>query len=781
MRGYIFLLAALACASSRDRGDVPMGDAPMEVVLTEGVEDAPHQQAISRARLVNPLIGTGGAVFNLGNTYPGAAVPFGLVKVSPDTVSRFGGTPPSFQHCAGYRYEDEHMYGFSHNHLHGTGVPDYGNVLLRPLVGMEDTKTHRDGYRTPYTHEGEEARPGYYAVTLQDPMVRAEVTATKRCAHHRYTFLDRPPQGVVIVDAASALVSGRSKGGEVRIEPAARTVEGRNWNYGEFSSRFNGFDVYFVVRFNRSPASVGTWLDGKTGEGRLTVSSDKDGANFGAYAAFDTAQDPTVEAQVCLSYVDLDGARAAMAQEMPAFDFEGVRARAEAMWEKELGVFEVEGGTDEDQVNFYTAIYHALQMPTTWSDVDGRYLGFDRKVHKAEGFVYYTDLSLWDTFRTEHPLLALAWPEVQRDVLRSLVAMKEQGGYVPKWAMGCGDTGSMIGEHAATVAADSYVKNIRDFDVEALWAGLAETADGPLPQGAYGERDCIESYLELGYVPAEECGDAVSMTLEYAFNDFCMARLAEAIGRLEDAARYDKRAGNWKNVYNPETGFMQPRRRDGGFVAVNPEEWSPKGYTEGTAWQWLWFVPHDEAGLRAAMGGDQAFIARLQEFFDKSEANFSFEVPNAWYFHGNEPDIHAASLFIRAGRPELAQRYFRWALARHYRNAPDGLVGNDDAGTLAAWYVFVAIGLYPVPCVPGYLVISPIFERATVHLPGGDLKIEAPMASRGRPYIRRAFWNGQPLDELWLSHDTVAKGGALFLEMSEEPASYGRQSLARVH
>ncbi|MBM4397685.1 MAG: GH92 family glycosyl hydrolase [Deltaproteobacteria bacterium] len=769
-----------ACAGSGSGTAADAADVPWEVatdvsgdVPAETAEDAPGEAADpgpqGRARFVNPMIGTGGAVFNLGSAHPGATAPLGLVKVGPDTVGRFGGMPPSFQHCSGYRYEDEHLFGFSHNRLHGTGAGDYGNVVVRPTVGMDDAKTRRDGYRSPYTHEGEVATPGYYAVTLSEPAVRAEMTATTRCAHHRYEFLDKPAEGVVLIDVAAAMGGGRCRGGEVRIDAAARTVEGRTWNVGDFSGRYDGFPVFFSATFDRAPAGVGTWLDGKVQDARAEATTTADPASLGGYLRFAAAGDATVEVKVCLSYVSLDGARAAMAAEMPAWDFEGTRAATEAAWERELSVIAVEGGTGEDLVNFHTAVYHVLQMPTTWTDADGKYLGFDKQAHVADGWTYYTDLSLWDTFRTEHPLLALAWPAVQRDVMRSLAAQKEQGGYVPQWSMGAGDTGSMIGQHSASVAADSWVKGIRDFDVESLWAGLKQTADGPLPPGSYGQRDCISQYLELGYAPGDECGGSVSLTVEYAFNDFCMARLAEGLGRTDDAKRYDARAGNWRNHWHAESGFLFPRNRDGTFVPVPVEEWSPEPYVEGTAWQWLWFVPHDEAGLREVMGGDERFVARLAEFFEKSDAAFSFEMPNAWYFHGNEPDIHAASLFIRAGRPDLAQKWTLWALRKNYRNTFDGLSGNDDAGTLAAWYVFAAIGLYPVPCVPGYYVTSPIFERTTLHLAGGEVVIEAPGASAGKSYVRKAAWNGAPLDVLWLTHEQIAKGGTLALEMSATP------------
>jgi predicted alpha-1,2-mannosidase len=752
--------------TAADADDVVEAADLAEVDTAPGPDDPPY------ARHIRPMIGTGGAVFNLGSAYPGAAAPFGLVKASPDTTLMLGGKPPGFQHCAGYRFEDDAIYGFTHNHLHGTGAPDYGNVLLLPTVGMSDAKTGREGYKTPFTHDDEVARAGYYAVTLTDPRVRVELTATTRCSHHRYEFLDHPDEGVVLVDAAAALLDGRSKGGEVTVDPANRTVEGWNHNHGEFSGRYGGFPVHFTIRFDRPFAGHGTWLDGKTGDGRLSVETPADPASFGAYLRFATKDDATVEAQVCLSYVSLDGARAAMAAELPAWDFEATAAATFQAWEKEAAVIEVAGGTEDQKISFYTAIYHALQMPTIWTDVDGKYYGFDREVHQADGWTYVTDLSLWDTYRTANPLYALAWPRWQLDVLRSLTAMKVQGGYVPKWSMGAGDTGSMIGEHAASTAADSYLKGLTDFDVETLWAGLKETADGPLPPGSYGGRGCIQSYLEKGYCPDEESDNSVSLTLEYAFNDFCMAELAKALGKTADATRYAERSTYWKNHWDGST-FLVPRRADGSFLVpgkdIGVDEWSPRGYVEGSVWQWNWFVPHDEDGLRALFPDDAAFVSKLTDFFQLSKDQFLFEMPNAYYFHGNEPDFHAPFMFIRAGRPDLTQKWARWVLEANYRTDPDGLSGNDDGGTMAAWYVFTAVGLFPWPCLPGYYLTSPIFDRVVLHLEGGDVTIEADGASAGKLYVKQVTWNGTPLPAMWIQHADLAKGGTLKFTLSDTP------------
>lgn len=752
--------------------DVP-ADAEDAVAGDEGPDpDLPGHDEPPLTRWIDPFIGTGGGLANVGSALPGATAPLGLIKASPDTRTRYG--MPTFQHCAGYHYGDDRIYGFTHTHLHGTGAPDYGNIMVMPTLGMTEAKTKLFGVTAPFTHDDEIATPGYYAVTLLDPSVRVEMAATTRCAHHRYTFLDTPQTGTVVLDPTASLDGGRSKGGALTIDPETGTITGWNWVHGTFSGRYGGFPLYFTMRFDRLPAAHGTWLNQQLAPGQSQVSSDTDPSNYGAWFEFPTGTDPVVEFQVCISTVSIEGAQAAQDAEMPGWDLQATRAATQEAWEREMSMIQVEGGTVSEKIIFYTAMYHVLQMPTIWSDVDGRYQGFKNTIAQAD-WTYYTDMSFWDTFRTQHPLLTLVWPDLQRDMMRSLASMVELGGYVPKWPMGAGDTGSMIGQHGATVAADTWLKGVRDFDMDTLWPALKQTADGPLPPGSYGARDGIQSYLELGYVAAAPMNNntSVSKSLEYAFNDFCLAELARDLGHEEDAARYAARANNYVHLWEPETRFFRARNADGTWVEpFDPINFYLSGgpYTEGSAWQWLWFVPHDEPGLRALFGGDEPFLAKLIEFFEKFAETFDFEIPMSWYFHGNEPDLHAPYLFIRAGRPDLTQKWVRYILDTNYKPTFDGLIGNDDAGTLSAWYVFSAVGLYPWPCVPGYYITTPIFDRATLRLPGGDLVIEAPGATGGTRYIHSATFNGEPLDTLWIEHDRIVNGGTLTLTLGDTPA-----------
>ncbi|HOU55031.1 MAG TPA: GH92 family glycosyl hydrolase [Myxococcota bacterium] len=780
--------------------DDAVEDAPGDLAVETGTDtpedlpDAPGPDATPGPpywRHVNPFIGTGGELANVGSALPGATAPFGLVKVSPDTRTAYGAS--QFQHCAGYHYEDDLIAAFTHNHLHGTGAPDYGNIGIMPVTEMTPSKVQPFGMVAPFTHEGEEASPGYYAVTLLDPAVRVELTATTRCAHHRYTWIGGTDRGILALDPTTKLLSGHSMGGEVHVLNNGRTIEGWNHATGDFSGRYGGFPIHFTLSVDRDPVSFGTWLDGLLEEGRSYVATSKDPAHFGAWLVFNTATDPVVEVQVCLSYVDLDGARNNRRAEMPVFDFEGTREATREAWERELARIEVQGGTPTEWRNFYTAIYHALQMPTIWSDADGRFRSFDRDSltpHVAPDWTYYTDMSLWDTFRTAHPLYQWVWPDRQRDMLRSLAVMMATGGWTPQWPMGAGDTGSMIGQHAASVFGDWVAKGMSLADLQAagipgtdpdgIWTVLRRNADGPAQgPGAYGNRDCIEDVLALGYCPSDRHGESVSLTLEYAFNDFCMAEIARSLGQGDDENRYRERAGYWRNLWHPETGFFRPRLADGTFdpAPFDPTEWNlGRGhYVEGSAWQWTWFVPHDPAGLREVFGGDEAFRDRLRFFMESFIGDFDFLIPSNYYFQGNEPDLHAPFLATEAGRPEWTERWSRFILDSCYRDEPGGLIGNDDGGTLAAWYVFAAIGLYPWPCLPHYTLTAPIFDRVTVHLPSGDLRIEAPGAAGRRDlFVQAVRWNGTRLSDRRIDHRDLARGGTLTFEMGSGALESGQ-------
>lgn len=794
--GIVGLLAGATAGCSDDSAPTSAPDAASAMDATTATDATPDASTDDPLASVDPLVGTGGLLANLASGSPAATAPLGLVKAGPDTTN--GKSQPGFSHCSGYNHNDKYTLGFSHNRLHGTGIPDYGNVLMLPTDAMSPAKATRYGRRVDLDHGSEAVQAGRYGVQLHNPEIAVELTATERCALHRYRFAPGTAEGTVIVDAAAVQADGRSRGGKVQIDRKAGLLVGENWTHGPFSGRYDGYRVHFRVQFDRPLSGGGVWGSevevGGALQGVLLPSADAtettaDPARFGAWATFDlqgaagaagaTPQAHEVRAKVCLSYVDDAGVDAAMAQELPDWDADAALARTQALWRAQLGRVRVQGADPTTRKRLFTALYHALQMPTLWGDVDGRYRGFDRDIHSAKDWRYVTDLSLWDTFRTAHPLYALLFPEVQRDALRSLVAMRQQGGWVPRWPMGGGEGGSMIGAHGASVAADTVVKGLAvpgrcDFDVATLYDGLAETMSGPLPPGAYGDLGGIESFHEKGYVSRESSSGSVSRTLEYAYNCFCMAKLAEHLGRTADVAKWQACAGHYENLWDGETRFFRARYADGSFTEpFNPNLWSFDGnpeYVEGSAWQWSWFAPHDDAGLRALHGGDVAFAERLDFFLEQTSKDFSPLVPTTYYYHGNEPDIDAAWLFAGAGRPDLTQKWSRRVLTQMVDPSPDGIPGNDDAGTLAAWSVFATLGLYPRPGIPGYVLSLPLVDRAELDLPGGKtLIIEAPGAGDLPGALARTAglpsWNGTKLSAYWLDHAALAEGGTLRWEL----------------
>jgi len=775
----LFFLVVVAGLADVGCGDLtaPVSDvfdAAGDTDLQDGIDEPPY------ARFINPFIGTQDGIVNIGNTYPGPGLPFGMIKPGPDTGDEYGAI--FWSHCGGYRYADPLIYGFSHTHLHGVGIPDYGDFLVMPVKEVTTARTEAASFASRYDKASERAEAGYYTVKLTDPDVTVELTATSRCGYHRYTWPEGATSGAITIDYGASIVHNKSLGGSVTMAQDG-VVEVLNHHIGDFSSVFGGYDIRAVFRFSAVPDGFGVWHDGVVTKDTADLSIPKgEETTWGGWFEFNTREDPVVEVQVCLSYVDFEGARANMAAELADRDFDDVRRDAMDAWEDYVGRFKTVGGDLDRKVNFYTALYHTALMPQLWNDVTGKYRGFDGEVHTTDGWDYYTDLSLWDTFRTQQPLLALVWPEVHLDINRSMLEMARQSGNLPMWALASGDSECMIGQHAATVLADSYLKGIRDYDAQEAFDFLAAAANDTLAEGVRGRRSGAASYNNIGYVSQDQDDASVSVTLEYAFNDFCLAELASALDRPEEEAVFRARAQNYRNVWDPAIRFFRERNADGTWRAT-AEQYDPtvmsfggknQGYTEGSGWQYRWFAPHDPQGLIALFdenvqpGADDDFVGLLNQFFQTAQDTFDFQLPSGYYFHGNEPDIHAPFMFIHAGRPDLTQYWTRWILDTNYRNQPEGLVGNDDAGTLAAWYVFVAAGLYPSPCRPGYFITTPAFDQVTINLPGGDLVVEAPGASGDAMYITSATFNGEPIDmdAMWIDHETIRNGGTLSLTVT---------------
>jgi len=731
---------------------------------------------------VDPFIGTGGE----GHTFPGATVPFGMVQLSPDT--RIQPRKDAYGWAAGYRYDDSTIVGFSHTHFSGTGHSDLGDVLLMPVSG--DVKLERgdpdvpgSGYTSRFRHDDEIAQPGYYAVTLDDYGVRAELTASARVGVHRYAFPAGKPAHVLL-DLRTSMYDypGKVLWSRIRVR-ADGTVTG----FRETRGWAPGRQLYFAMRFSRplrGQALHDTEQDvayrGFPPPGHQDPRQRAQIEGRQLVAAFDfgeAAADPLL-VKVAISPVSEDGAIANLDAEVPGWDFDGVHAAAKRQWVEALSAFDVEG-SDAERTRFHTAHYHTLLGPTLFMDSDGRYRGPDNAIRRADGFTHYSTFSLWDTYRALHPLLTLVQPEQRNaDFVNSLLAHRRHSPYgiLPVWSFHGLETWCMIGYHAVPVIADAYVKGIRGFDA-------GEALDAMVASASYGPYDGIAQYRELGWVPIDEEGEAASKTLEYAFGDWTIARMAQAMGRDDVAAEFGRRASNWRNAFDPDTGFMRARKRDGSFREPFDPTASGYGtdYTEGNAWQYSWYVPHDVPGLASAHGGADRLLAKLDEVFEAEIDPAIFEHMEditgliGWYAHGNEPSHHVAYLYAAAGQPWRTQARLKPIMDTQYAARPDGLSGNDDLGQMSAWYVFTALGFYPVaPASNIYVVGRPFLPRATLKLPDGKrFTVVADNFGEGNGYVGGATLNGRPLARAELRHEQIMAGGELRFTMQAEPGTWG--------
>ncbi len=712
---------------------------------------------------VDPFIGAGGFGYGVGSAFPGPQVPFGFARPGPDTTLP-GGLALGYAHCSGYHDDDREVQGFSLTRMHGTGIVDYGAVRLMPTLGFQPAMTEVAGYRRPFDKDSEAAEPGYYRVTLEDG-IEAELTATARVGLLRFTFPEGQAEPTLLLDLAHGLPDVEVKGGRVEIDAQAGTIRGWHHVSGGYSKRFGGVKIYFAARLSRPIAAFATWADGA-----LMKDAVQEGPAVGAYLTFEPGA--PVVAAVGLSFVDADHAAMNLDAEAQALDFEAARAAASAAWEQQLGRVEVRGERPAEFTLFYTALYHALMMPTLASDVDGSYRGLDDAVHHSDR-PYYTDFSLWDTFRTQVPLMTLLYPELQVDMLASLTRMAEDGGYMPRWPLGTGYTGGMVGESATVAFADAAVKGIdaAAIGLDAAYEAMRATATAPVPPGApYPGRSGVEWYMEKGWVPLEAGGSSASWTLESAYDDFALAAIAARLGRDSDASMFAARAGNWENLWDPAQQLLVGRAQDGAFAPdVDPLSWQDF-YAEGNALQYAWYVPHDLEGLAAVMGGREAALARLDGFFRDSEQEKVGLMPQEQYWHGNEPDIHAAFIFSALDDHAGSARWSRWIVRNRYDPTPHGLPGNDDAGTMSAWLVFASLGVFPIAGTDVYLLGSPLFSEAVLHLPAGDLRIVAPVTGDDRLVPGAVTWDGEPLARPRVLHDALAGGGELRIEMGGETA-----------
>ncbi|MTV36514.1 GH92 family glycosyl hydrolase [Duganella radicis] len=735
------------------------------------------------AAAVDVFIGTGGD----GHTFPGATRPFGMVQLSPDTQVR--PFRQSYPWAAGYRYDDDSILGFSHTHFSGSGHSDLGDVLLMPYSAetkWEPGYPERpfSGYRSRFSHKEERAEPGYYAVRLSDNDVNVELTASERVGLHRYRYA-KGAEAKVMLDLRASIYDYAAKNLWSRLRVRDSTLitgmrETRGWAAGR--------QLYFAIQFShpltaRSLRNMERDVEYKGFAGPATQTVVEGKALVGALE-FGVPADGQLQVKVAISGVSEDGAIANLA-EMPGWDFDAERAKASAAWNEALGAVTIEAGPEMRKMA-YTALYHSMLAPSLFMDRDGRYRGPDNQVHQANGFRYHSTFSLWDTYRALHPLLTLIQPEQRNvDFVRSLVESQKHSPYgiLPVWAFHGLETWCMIGYHAVPVIADAYMKGLKGFDAEEALKAMTASAE-------YGPYGGLQHYMKLGYVPIDLEPEAASKTVEYAFDDWTIARMAEKMGKKDIAARYYQRAQNYRNSFDVKTGFLRAKKSDGSFrEPFNPVQSNfGSDYTEGSAWQYSWYMPHDNAGLIKMLGGDAGLQNKIDQVFDaKVDDNVYAHMEDisgliGHYAHGNEPSHHVAYLYNYAGAPWKTQQRLTQVVASQYNATPAGLSGNDDLGQMSAWLAFTALGFYPV--APGsneYVIGRPFLDKAVMNLPNGKrFTIRAVGLSKENIYISGVTLNGKPLAQTYLRHEQITAGGELVFTMSSQPnKDWGQATNAR--
>lgn len=712
------------------------------------------------ARYVDPFIGTGGH----GHTFPGPCVPFGMVQLSPDTGTE------GWDWCSGYHASDSSIMGFTHTHLSGTGAADLGDILVMPYTGAyraEPGAKERpgNGYRSVFSHDEETASAGYYSVLLKSWNVKAELTATTHCGFHRYTF-PASAQSNIIIDLEHG-ISDRSV--ETWVEVVGRdAIRGLRRSKGWAPDH----SVYFYAKFSKPFDEFATAKGSRIVVGRSKAT----GRNVKAIARFTTDAGEAVSVKVGISAVSAENALVNLDTEIAGWSFDDVRARARAGWNNELRKVSVEGGTDAGKRTFYTALYHALLVPYVFTDVNGEYRGMDKKIHQAAGFTYYTLFSLWDTFRAAHPLYSIIEPDRNNDFVKSLLAKYDEAGRLPTWELHSNETWCMTGYHSVPVIADALLKGYGDFDAQKAYTAMKESAE----ENIRG----LRPYRSFGYIPYDRENNSVSITLEYAYDDWCIAQVAKKLGYASDAEAYTKRALSYKNLFDTQTGFMRGKSANGKWRPdFDPMRVSTLGrgdFTEGNAWQYTFFVPQDIDGLIALYGGDDEFAKKLDALFSQPSVNDNAQSPDVsgligQYAQGNEPSHQVAYLYAYAGKAYKTQERVRTIMSTLYSDARDGLCGNEDCGQMSAWYVLSALGFYPVNPADGtYVIGSPLFERAAIALPNGKaFIIKANGVSDACGYIQSAILNGKPYGSSFITHKDMMNGGELVFIMGEKPSLWG--------
>ena len=714
-------------------------------------------------RYADPFVGTGGH----GHTFPGAVMPFGMIQPSPDTRLK------GWDGCSGYHYSDTMVYGFSHTHLSGTGCSDYGDVLLVPTTGK--VKFGEKNYRTHFSHSNESASPGYYSVLLDQRHIKVELTSTKRTALHKYTF-PKSGQSNIILDLNHR---DRVKAGEININ-GDNEITGHRYS----SSWADKQHVYFVIQFSKPFKKAGLSKGGVLS----SKSRHAKGLLLKSYVTFETTEGEVIYARVGISAVSIEGARKNLQAEQQGWEFDKIRQDAHDAWNKELSKIAIESSDASVMRTFYSSMYHAMTSPYLYQDVDGKYRGQDQKIHEGNGYEQYTVFSIWDTYRALHPLLTLIDRKRTGDFVNSFLSMYEQGGLLPVWELAGCETNCMIGYHSVSVINDAFQKGITNFNADEALTAMKKSAtvtDRELHHLRTGKSLSQifslyyysigwNDYGKYSYIRYRSGRASVSKTLEFAYDDWCIAQMAKKLGKMDDYNFFIKRAQNYKNLLDTSTGFMRARQKT--FEKhFDPYEINLR-YTEGNAWQYSFYVPQDLSGQMKMLGSKQRLATFLDSLFNTSSVLRGHKQPDVTglvgqYAHGNEPSHQIAYEYDYAGQPWKTQSRIRYIMKNLYRDQPDGLEGNDDCGQMSAWYVFSAIGFYPVcPGSDEYAIGSPLVDKAVMHFENGKaFTIRTVNNQAGNVYISSAKLNGTNYTKSYLTYEDISKGGEIEFTMSATP------------
>lgn len=693
--------------------------------------------------LVNPFIGTGGH----GHTYPGATMPFGMMQLSPDT--RLEG----WDGCGGYHYTDSMIYGFSHTHLSGTGIADYCDVLVMPFTG--DVKWKNDEYRSPFSHKKEKASPGYYEVLLEKNNILARLTTTVRAGMHEYTFDKNATQGKILVDLKhrdEVLESSIEVVNDYEIKGFRRS---KSWAQNQY--------LYFYMKFEQPIKQYGIELNDLLQQNTKTAQ----GKNIKAYFSFDLPAGKKVRVKVGISGVSAENAKLNLDTEISGWNFEQVKTNAEKAWNKELGKIEIKGGTKDQQIAFYSALYHTTVVPNVYTDINGEYRGMDLKVHKAEGFTNYSVFSLWDTHRALHPLMSIINRKRTGDWINTFLVQYKYGGMLPVWELSGNETYCMIGYHSVPVIVDAYQKGIRNFDAQFALKAMIDYAEC--------NRFGISHYAKQGFLSNDIDHESASKTVEYAYDDWCISQLAKWLGNDEIYQRYNQRSLNYRNLFDPTTYHIRGKVQAFWFSPFNATEIN-NFFTEGNSWHYSFTAQQDIDGLIKVYGGKENFLCKVEELFTTSQQLSGREQSDVTglvgqYAHGNEPSHHLAYLFNYGGRPWRTQEVIHKICTEFYPNNPDGLIGNEDCGQMSAWFVLSSMGIYqPTPGSGIYALGTTLFDEVKIHLENGKtFTITAKNHKPGNFYVNNVLLNGKQHPETFIKHTDIENGGSMVFEMSSTP------------